>query len=87
MKVKIQREVDVDRLLINLDEKSQCKTVGMCGYDVNVSKQMLRDAHDVILQYANTYGVPIYEVDELKLLKEQLEYEKTKNELLKAQLR
>lgn len=51
MKVNIEREVDIDRLLINLNEKSQCKLVGMAGYDVTVSKQLLRDAHDVIAQF------------------------------------
>lgn len=50
MKVKVEREVDIDRLLINLDEKSQCKNPGMSGYEVTVSKQLLRDAHDVIKQ-------------------------------------
>ena len=50
MKVKVEREVDIDRLLINLDEKSQCKNQGMAGYEVTVSKQLLRDAHDVIKQ-------------------------------------
>ena len=50
MKVNIEREIDVNQLLINLDSKSQCKSVGMAGYDVVVAKQMLRDAHDVISQ-------------------------------------
>lgn len=50
MKVKVERDIDVERLLINLNEKSQCKSVGMAGYDVTVSKQLLRDAHDVIKQ-------------------------------------
>lgn len=50
MKVKVEREVDIDRLLINLDEKSQCKNPGMAGYEVTVSKQLLRDAYDVIKQ-------------------------------------
>lgn len=51
MKVKVEREVDIDRLLINLDEKSQCKNPGMAGYEVVVNKQLLRDAHDVIKQF------------------------------------
>lgn len=51
MKVKVEREVDIDRLLINLDEKSQCKDPGMAGYEVVVNKQLLRDAHDVIKQF------------------------------------
>lgn len=50
MKVNIERDVDVEQLLINLDSKSQCKRVGMAGYEVTVDKQILRDAHDVIAQ-------------------------------------
>ena len=50
MKVNIERDVDVKQLLINLDSKSKCEPVGMAGYDVVVAKQMLRDAHDVIVQ-------------------------------------
>ena len=50
MKVNVERDIDVERLLINLSEKSKCSYVGMTGYDVTVSKQMLRDAHDVIKQ-------------------------------------
>lgn len=52
MKVNIEREVDVERLLINLNEKSLCKDPGMAGYEVTVNKQLLRDAHDVIAQFA-----------------------------------
>lgn len=59
MKVKVEREVDVDRLLINLNVKSQCRDPGMAGYDVNVSKQLLRDAHDVIKQLLNEGNRPI----------------------------
>lgn len=51
MKVNIERDIDVKQLLINLDSKSQCKSVGMAGYEVLVDKQMLRDAHDVIAQF------------------------------------
>ena len=51
MKVKIERDIDVKQLLINLDSKSQCKSVGMAGYEITVDKQMLRDAHDVIAQF------------------------------------
>lgn len=50
MKVNIERDIDVEQLLINLDSKSQCKRVGMAGYEVTVDKQLLRDAHDVIAQ-------------------------------------
>lgn len=50
MKVNIERDIDVNQLLINLNSKSQCKSVGMAGYEVTVNKQMLRDAHDVIAQ-------------------------------------
>jgi hypothetical protein len=51
MIVNIERDIDVKQLLINLDSKSQCKSVGMAGYEVLVDKQMLRDAHDVIAQF------------------------------------
>lgn len=51
MKVNIERDVDVNQLLINLNSKSQCKSVGMSGYEVTIDKQMLRDAHDVIAQF------------------------------------
>lgn len=51
MKVNVERDIDVKQLLINLDSKSQCKSVGMAGYEVLVDKQMLRDAHDVIAQF------------------------------------
>lgn len=50
MKVNVERDIDVERLLINLNEKAKYSSVGMAGYDVTVSKQMLRDAHDVIKQ-------------------------------------
>ena len=50
MKVNVERDIDVEQLLINLDSKSQCKRVGMAGYEVTVDKQLLRDAHDVIAQ-------------------------------------
>ena len=52
MKVNIEREVDLNKLLINL-KKSQCKNHGTTGYEVTVSKQLLRDAHDVIIQFMN----------------------------------
>ena len=51
MKVNIERDIDVNQLLINLDSKSQCKSVGMAGYEVTIDKQMLQDAHDVIAQF------------------------------------
>lgn len=51
MKVNIEREVDIDRVLINLNEKSLCKDPGMTGYEVTVNKQLLRDAHDIIAQF------------------------------------
>ena len=50
MRVNIERDIDVKQLLINLESKSQCKSVRMAGYEVTVNKQMLRDAHDVIAQ-------------------------------------
>lgn len=51
MKVNVERDIDINRLLINLNEKSLCKDPGMTGYEVTVSKQLLRDAHDVISQF------------------------------------
>lgn len=51
LKVNIEREVDIKRLLINLNKKSLCKDSGMAGYEVTVNKQLLRDAHDVIAQF------------------------------------
>lgn len=51
LKVNIEREIDIDRLLINLNERSLCKDPGMSGYEVTVNKQLLRDAHDVIAQF------------------------------------
>ena len=63
MKVNIEREVDVERLLINLDEKSLCKNPEMEGYEVSVNKQLLRDAHDVIKQlYNNEQRKPKYKI-------------------------
>ena len=50
MKVKVEREVDIDWLLNQLDNKSQVHPNGMAGYEVRVDKQLLRDAHDVIIQ-------------------------------------
>lgn len=58
MKVCVEREVDVQRLLINLNEKSQCKDPGMAGYSVTVDKQLLRDAHDVIVSYIQQEDKP-----------------------------
>ena len=57
MKVNVEREIDLNRLLINLNDKSQCKDPGMAGYEVTVSKQLLRDAHDVIKQFMNKGNV------------------------------
>lgn len=57
MKVHIEREVDVQRLLINLNEKSHCKDPGMAGYSVTVDKQLLRDAHDVIATFVQKSSV------------------------------
>lgn len=62
MKVKVEREIDLDRLLINLNEKSQCHNIGMAGYEVTISKQMLRDAHDVIKQLMSI--MPIVSIDQ-----------------------
>lgn len=51
LKVNIERDIDIGRLLINLNQKSQCSSIGMSGYEVTVNKQLLRDAHDVIKQF------------------------------------
>lgn len=51
MKVNVEREVNLELLLRGLDEKSQIKPNGMAGHEVTVSKQLLRDAHDVIAQF------------------------------------
>jgi len=51
MKVNIEREVNLDWLLSQLDNKSQVHPDGMGGYEVRVDKQLLRDAHDVIKQF------------------------------------
>lgn len=50
MKVKVEREVNLDWLLNQLDNKSQVHPNGMGSYEVRVDKQLLRDAHDVIVQ-------------------------------------
>lgn len=63
LKVNIERDIDIKRLLINLDEKSLCKDPGMAGYEVTVSKQLLRDAHDVIKQlYKGDVVSPKYKI-------------------------
>ena len=70
MKVNVEREVDLNRLLINLNEKSQCKNPGMAGYEATVSKQLLRDAHDVIAQFMNKENiVPKYKVGQVFRIK------------------
>ena len=49
MKVKVEREVDLNWLIKQLDQKSRVHPQGMGGYEVRVDKQLLRDAHDVIV--------------------------------------
>lgn len=72
MKVNVEREIDLNRLLINLNEKSQCKDPGMAGYEVTVSKQLLRDAHDVIKQFMNKGNVvPKYKVGQVFRIKDK----------------
>ena len=72
MKVNVEREVDLNRLLINLNEKSQCKNPGMSGYKITVSKQLLRDAHDVIVQFMNKENiVPKYKVGQVFRIKDR----------------
>lgn len=73
MKVNVERDIDVERLLINLSEKSKCSSVGMAGYDVTVSKQMLRDAHDVIKQLmTETNKKPKYKVGQVFYMRDKL---------------
>lgn len=62
MKVRVERDIDIERLLMNLNNKSQCKDPGMAGYDVTVSKQLLRDAHDVIKQLYINKNKPKYQI-------------------------
>ena len=72
MKVNVEREVDLNRLLINLNEKSQCKNPGMAGYEVTVSKQLLRDAHDVITQFMNKENInPKYKIGQVFRIKDR----------------
>ena len=54
MKVNVERDIDVERLLVNFSEKSKCSSVGMTGYDVIVIKQMQR------------YGVVMKKIKERK---------------------
>ena len=73
MKVNVEREVDLNRLLINLNEKSQCKNSGMAGYEVTVSKQLLRDAHDVIAQFMNKENIdPKYKIGQVFRIKDRV---------------
>ena len=73
MKVNVEREVDLNRLLINLNEKSQCKNPGMAGYEVTVSKQLLRDAHDVIVQFMNKENIdPKYKIGQVFRIKDRV---------------
>lgn len=73
MKVNIERDIDIERLLINLNEKSKCSSVGMAGYDVTVSKQMLRDAHDVIKQLTTeTNKEPRYKIGQVFYMRDKL---------------
>lgn len=53
MKVKVEREINLDWLIKQLDDRSKMNAVGMNGYEVCVNKQLLRDAHDVIVQFVN----------------------------------
>ena len=72
MKVNVEREIDINRLITNLNEKSQCKDPGMAGYEVTVSKQLLRDAHDVIKQFMNKENVvPKYKVGQVFRIKDK----------------
>lgn len=68
MKVKVEREVNLDWLLKQLDNKSQVHPNGMGGYEVRVDKQLLRDAHDVIVQLMNEKPNYIFDKDGFRLV-------------------
>ncbi len=72
MKVRVERDIDIERLLMNLNNKSQCKDPGMAGYDVTVSKQLLRDAHDVIKQLLSGYSDMVIDVNSVRLVHKNL---------------
>ena len=61
MKVKVEREVNLDWLLKQLDQKSKANPDIIDGYEVLVDRQLLRDAHDVITQFRNEK--PDYYID------------------------
>ena len=68
MKVKVEREVNLDWLLKQLDRKSRVHPQGMGGYEVLVDKQLLRDAHDVIVQFRNEKPDYIVDGEGIKLI-------------------
>lgn len=68
MKVKVEREVNLDWLLKQLDQKSRVHPQGMGGYEVLVDKQLLRDAHDVIAQFRNEKPDYIVDGEGIKLI-------------------
>lgn len=73
MRVNTERDIDVNRLLTNLDTKSQCKDPGMAGYEVTVSKQLLRDAYDVIKQFTDENNKePKYKVGQVFYMRDKV---------------
>lgn len=54
IKVRVEREVSVERVLIELNERSLVNSVGMAGHTVTIEKQTLRDAHDLIVHLLET---------------------------------
>lgn len=68
MKVNIEREVNLDWLIKELDAKSQVNPIGMAWYEVRVNKQLLRDAHDVIVQFRNEKPCYLLDADGLHLM-------------------
>lgn len=68
MKVKVEREVNLDWLLKQLDNKSRVHPNGMAGYEVRVDKQLLRDAHDVIVQLMNEKPNYTFDKDGFRLV-------------------
>lgn len=50
MKVRVEKDIDVDRLLTDLESKLQCKSPDIHGHEVKVEKWLLKDARDVIVE-------------------------------------
>lgn len=66
MKVRIEKDIDVDRLLINIESKLQCKSIDTYGHEVKVEKQLLRDVRDVIMELMKSRDeVPKYKIGQV----------------------